>query len=217
MPSWRISCGSTMMKSEESRGLLCYLAGHTVRAMPRVLPWHATPACPCFCRMVLDQLRPPEKRAAWGSFDAPPDFRLFRTPAHAFFPPQLHARLEEALARYGARELGCCSVSPITLRSGAAEHVSCTCRAHLVLHPRLQLPAPLPPLMPSPPTHHPPTTTSHPLPPAPQLLRQRLHARLALRRAAGPLCLCAVADAVGGAGLQGRRAGHAAIQHVGNG
>lgn len=38
-----------------------------------------------------------------------------RTPADAFFPPELYDRLEEALTEWGERELGCRGISPLWL------------------------------------------------------------------------------------------------------
>lgn len=64
------------------------------------------------CRMG-DPLSTASGRFCWDWWHVPGQYTLLRTPADAFFPPELYDRLEDALIEYGEKVLGCRGISPI--------------------------------------------------------------------------------------------------------
>lgn len=54
-------------------------------------------------------------RFVWDYWHVPGQYTLLRTPADAFFPPELYDRLEDALIEYGEKVLGCRGISPVWL------------------------------------------------------------------------------------------------------
>ncbi|PSC71913.1 Oxoglutarate iron-dependent dioxygenase [Micractinium conductrix] len=64
---------------------------------------------------VGNPLRTSSDRFVWDHWHVPGQYNLLRTPASAFFPPELYDRLEDALVEYGERVLGCRGISPVWL------------------------------------------------------------------------------------------------------
>ena len=68
-----------------------------------------------FDRRFSDPLKTDAERFVWDYWYVPGQYRLLRTPAHAFFSQSLYDRLEDALVEFGERRLGCRGISPIWL------------------------------------------------------------------------------------------------------
>ena len=66
-------------------------------------------------RRVGDPLSTAAARFVWDYWHVPGQFSLLRTPADAFFPPELYDQLEDELVEYGERVLGCRGISPLWL------------------------------------------------------------------------------------------------------
>ena len=68
-----------------------------------------------FDQRFADPLQTTSDRFVWDYWNVPGQYSLHRTPADAFFPPELYDRLEDALIEYGERHLGCRGISPVWL------------------------------------------------------------------------------------------------------
>jgi hypothetical protein len=65
-----------------------------------------------FDQRFADPLNARADRFVWDYWHVPGQYTLLRTPAHAFFPPQLYAKFHRHLVEWGRENLGCHDVSP---------------------------------------------------------------------------------------------------------